>query len=210
MDRIRNVGILLFDEVEVLDFAGPFEVFSVSGRNRPRPPFNVFTVAQNPGSITCRNGLSVNPRYHFLDCPTPEILVIPGGWGTRKEMENESLLDWVRGQAAVAEVILSVCTGALILGKAGLLNGLKATTHYAAMDLLKTVAPLAILQPGQRVLDNGHIVVAAGVSAGIDASFHLVARLLGPEEARETAHYIEYDSRPAGDLWQHETANPKP
>ena len=194
----RTLGILIFDDVEVLDFAGPLEVFSVTGRNLKSMPFHVFTVTPHPGSVLCQNGLSVNPRHTFLDCPTADILVIPGGWGTRKQLENAPMIEWIRAQSEHVEVLLSVCTGALLLGKAGLLDGLDATTHFAALDLLKTIAPKANVFDDRRVLDNGKIVVAAGVSAGIDASLHIVARLLGRAEAVETARYIEYDWKQPG------------
>lgn len=194
----RNVAILIFDEVEVLDFCGPFEVFSVTGRQKQPAPFNVYTVAEKPGAVLARNQFSVNPRHTFADCPPPGILIVPGGWGTRREMNNSKVIDWIRVIAPNAELVLSVCTGALLLAKAGLLDGLKATTHRGALDLLRETAPKTAVLDDQRVIDNGKIVVSAGVSAGIDAAFHVVARLLGKEEAAETARYIEYD-------WRHET-----
>src|SRR5437773_2769710 len=178
MIRTRNVAILIFDEVEVLDFAGPFEVFSVTGRQKQQTPFNVYTVAEKSGSVLARNQLSVNPRYAFADCPPPDILVVPGGWGTRREMNNAALIDWIKTTAGKVESILSVCTGALLLAKAGLFDGLKATTHHGALDLLRQVAPKTTVLDKQRVIDNGKIIVSAGVSAGIDGAFHVVARLL--------------------------------
>ena len=195
MTRTRNVAILIFDEVEVLDFAGPFEVFSVTGRQKRQTPFNVYTVAERSGPVMARNQFSMNARYTIADCPAPDILVIPGGWGTRREMNNTALIDWIKATAPKTEWVLSVCTGALLLAKAGLLDGLKATTHHGALDLLREVAPKATVLDNQRVIDNGKIIVSAGVSAGIDAAFHIVARLLGPDVAMETARYMEYDWR---------------
>ncbi len=189
----RNVAILIFDEVEVLDFCGPFEVFSVTGRQRDQTPFSVYTVAQESRPVIARNQLSVNPRCTILDCDPPDILVVPGGWGTRREMNNSILIDWIKTTAARCEVVLSVCTGALLLAKAGLLDGLSATTHHDALDLLRAVAPKARVLDNHRVIDNGKVIVSAGVSAGIDAAFHVVTRLLGKEMAMETARYIEYD-----------------
>ncbi|MGI8784623.1 MAG: DJ-1/PfpI family protein [Acidobacteriota bacterium] len=125
--------------------------------------------------------------------PATDVLVVPGGFGTRREMLNTGLLEWIGKCAAQAEVTLSVCTGAVLLAKAGVLDGLRATTHHMAVDLLRQAAPKSVIEPERRVIDNGRIVVAAGVSAGIDASFHVVARLLGKEVALETARYIEYD-----------------
>ena len=198
MNEVRNVAILVFDEVEVLDFCGPFEVFSVTGRQKEQLPFNVYTVAEKSGPVLAHNQLSVNPRYTITDCPVPDILVVPGGWGTRREMNNAGLIDWIKTTAQKAELVLSVCTGALLLAKAGLLDGLKATTHHGALDLLREIAPETTVLDNQRVVDNGKIIVSAGVSAGIDAAFHVVARLHGPEVALETARYMEYD-------WRHET-----
>lgn len=192
MPTPRQVALLVYDEVEVLDFAGPFEVFAVTGRDENPRPFSVSLVAPRPGPITARNGLSVNPHFTLADCPPPDVLVIPGGYGSRREMQNAELLDWVRRMAERTELILSVCTGSLILGKAGLLDGLQATTHHGAYDLLRLAAPTATVREGERFLDNGQIVTAAGVAAGIDAAFHVVARLLGTEVAEQTARYIEY------------------
>lgn len=188
----RRVVILLFDEVEVLDFAGPFEVFSVTGRRDGSNPFEVSTAAEN-STITTRNGLSINPSHTLADCPRPDVLVVPGGFGARKQMFNSALLEWIGKSAAAAELTLSVCTGSLLLAKAGLLEGLAATTHHSAVELLRGAAPHSRIEPHRRVIDNGRIVVAAGISAGIDASFHIVARLLGKEVALETARHIEYD-----------------
>ena len=195
MTAARNVAILVFDEVEVLDFCGPFEVFSVTGRQHQQAPFNVYAVAEKSGAVLARNQLSVNPRYTIADCPPPDVFVVPGGWGVRREMNNPMLIDWIKATAPKAELVLSVCTGALLLAKAGLLDGLKATTHHGALGLLREMAKKTEVLDGQRVIDNGKIIVSAGVSAGIDAAFHAVARLLGKAEAEETARYIEYDWR---------------
>ncbi len=189
----RNVAILIFDEVEVLDFTGPFEVFSVTGRRQALEPFHVYTVAEKPQPVMARNHLSVNPRYTILDCPKPDIVLIPGGYGTRREMNNQTLIDWIKARAREAELTLSVCTGALLLAKAGLLDGLGATTHFGAIDLLQELAPNTTIHRGQRFVDNGKIIVSAGVSAGIDMSLYVVAKLMGKAQALETAHYMEYD-----------------
>ncbi len=191
MTHQRNVAILIFDDVEVLDFCGPFEVFGVTGRNEPSQPFRVFTVAAS-SPVIARNGLSVNPHYTLENCPAAEVLLVPGGWGTRREMHNTTLVDWVRQRAATTELILSVCTGALILGKAGLLDGLEATTHAGAIDLLRETVPLCRVTPTRRYVDNGRVITSAGISAGIDMSLHVVGRLLGTPVAEETARYMEY------------------
>ena len=199
MIRSRNVAILIFDEVEVLDFCGPFEVFSITGRRNNSNPFNVYTVAEKMQPILARNQLSVNPSYTIQDCPRPDILVVPGGLGTRKEMHNPVLIDWIRSSSQKAELILSVCTGALLLAKAGLLEGLAATTHHGAIELLKKVAPHTAIHPNKRIVDNGRIIVSGGISAGIDMSLHVVAKLLGKDQALDTAQYMEYDWKPDPD-----------
>ena len=122
MPATRNVAVLLFLDVELLDFAGPFEVFSVASRWSDPPAFSVYTVAEKPGPVVAKNGLSVNPHHLLADCPAPDVLVVPGGLGTRKEMNNAGLVGWIGRAAAKAEVVLSVCTGALLLAKAGLVR----------------------------------------------------------------------------------------
>jgi transcriptional regulator GlxA family with amidase domain len=194
MEQKRNVAILIFDEVEVLDFCGPFEAFGVTGYKDRTEPFNVYTVAEELGPVIARNGLSINPTYTITDCPRSDILVVPGGLGTRKEMDNP--VQWIKDQAKEAELTLSVCTGALLLAKAGLLEGLSATTHHDSMELLKEVTPDATIEEEKRFVDNDRIVLSAGISAGIDASLHLVAKLLGTQQALETARYMEYEWEP--------------
>ncbi len=189
----RNVAILIFDEVEVLDFAGPFEVFAVARLSDGTPPFNVYTVAEKPEPVLARNGLSVNPAYTLDNCPPPDILLVPGGRGTRAVMHNPALLNWIRQHAAPAEQVLSVCTGALVLGSAGLLDGLAATTYHTSFDELRAAAPNTELRPGERWVDNGKVVTSAGVSAGIDMALHVVGKLLGAEQADATARYMEYE-----------------
>jgi transcriptional regulator GlxA family with amidase domain len=196
----RRVVILLFDDVEVLDFAGPFEVFSVAGRRAGHgdPVFLVSTVAARSGPIVARNGLTVVPHFTIADCPPAEILVVPGGYGSRALLADRELLDWVRRRDAEAKLTLSVCTGALILGAAGLLDGLEATTHHGALDELRRWAPTATIRPDARIVDNGRVILSGGISAGIDMSLHVVGRLLGKDQAVQTARYMEYDWRPAG------------
>jgi transcriptional regulator GlxA family with amidase domain len=192
----RTLAILVFDDVEVLDFCGPFEVFSVANRSADPPAFEVLTVAEGPGPVLTRGGLSVNPHRRLADCPAPDLLLVPGGWGTRKEMHNAAVIDWITRAAAGAELVLSVCTGALLLAKAGLLDGLAATTHHGALDLLRETAPRTTVHPDRRVVDNGRVVCSAGIAAGIDMSLHVVGRLLGPAAAEQTARYMEYPAPP--------------
>jgi transcriptional regulator GlxA family with amidase domain len=192
MSRTRKLAILLFDDVEVLDFCGPFEVFSVAARQTDPPAFDVFTVAEQPRPIAARGGLSVNPRCTLADCPPVDILLVPGGWGTRAEINNGPLVDWIRRTAGAAELVLSVCTGALLLAKAGLLDGLQATTHHVGYELLRELAPTATVHEDRRYIDNGQLITSAGIAAGIDMSLHVVARLLGETAAMATARHMEY------------------
>ncbi len=194
MHQPRNVAIFIFDDVEVLDFCGPFEVFSVARPQRNGAiPFSVYTVAETARPILTTGHLSVNPRYTIQDCPPPDILLIPGGDGTRREMQNAVVLDWIKAAAPRVELLLSVCTGALILARTGLLDGLSTTTYHAAFEELRAAVPNTILCPDRRFVDNGRIILSGGISAGIDMAFHVVARLLGKETALATAAYMEYD-----------------
>jgi transcriptional regulator GlxA family with amidase domain len=188
----QNVAILVFDEVEVLDFAGPFEVFAVTDELRGYDTFNTFTVATKPGTVRARNGLKLVPDHTLESCPAPHVLVIPGGFGTRALLHEPSLLEWIQVKSRKAEVVMSVCTGAFLLAKAGLLDGLRATTHHECLDTLRELAPAATVDPSARFHDNGHILTAAGISAGLDCSLHVVRRLLGPAVATATADYMEY------------------
>jgi transcriptional regulator GlxA family with amidase domain len=188
----RNVAILIFDEIEVLDFAGPFEVFAVTDELRGHDTFDVFTVAENLGTVRARNGLKVVPHYSLENCPAPHLLVVPGGFGTRALLNKLALLEWIRKRAEQSELTMSVCTGSLVLAKAGLLDGLRATTHHECLDLLRQLAPRTGIVDSDRFVDNGRILTAAGISAGIDCSLHVVERLLGADAAAKTARYMEY------------------
>jgi transcriptional regulator GlxA family with amidase domain len=195
MEKTKNIGILIFDDVEVLDFCGPFEVFSVTGYQRKERPFKIFTVAEN-SPVTARNGLSVNPTYFLSDDVMIDILLVPGGMGTRREISNTRLIEWIKKQAAQAELVLSVCTGSLLLAKCGLLKGLDVTTHHGAIDLLKKLASDSRVLTDRRFIDNETIILSSGISAGIDMSLYTVAKLLGKEIALETAEHMEYDWKP--------------
>lgn len=188
----RHVGILLFNDVEVLDFAGPFEVFAVTDELRGYDTFNVFTVGDTPASIRARNGLVVVPDHVLESAPAPHVLVVPGGAGTRLLLQKPHVLDWLRARAERAELVMSVCTGALVLGHIGLLDGLRATTHHENFADLRALAPRARVDEAARFTDNGRVLTAAGISAGIDCSLHVVARLLGAPAAEATAAYMEY------------------
>jgi transcriptional regulator GlxA family with amidase domain len=187
-----RISLLVFDDAEVLDVAGPYEVFSIAGRRDDLVPFQVSLVAERAGPVALRNGFVVQPHFTFADAPKAEILIVPGGAGTRRELRNPAVIEWVRRTGADAELVLSICTGALLLGATGMLDGLDATTHHGSIARLREVAPLARVREGERFVDNGRVVVAAGVAAGIDMSLHVVERLLGPELAEEAAIYMEY------------------
>jgi transcriptional regulator GlxA family with amidase domain len=191
----RRVAVLIFDGVEVLDFAGPFEVFGVALGPEGAFGFEVLTVALHSGPVVARNGLRITPHAAALEVGRVDVLVVPGGLGTRREMHRPDMLEFVRRTSAQAEITLSVCTGALILGSAGLLRGLAATTHYAALDELRALDCARVL-PRARVVDNGRILTATGVSAGIDGALHVVSRTLGRRQACATARYMQYDWRP--------------
>lgn len=194
-----NTAILVFDGVEVLDFAGPFEVFSrtrlepgvASRRTDESAPFRVFTVAPERREIVATGGLRVVANFTLDDAPRVDLLVVPGGFGTRQLVEHPATLDWIRRVAADAKLVTSVCTGAAVLARAGLLAGKRATTHHGSYDWLTSLDPSITVERGVRWVDDG-VVSSAGVSAGIDMAFAVVEKRCGAEVAAETARYIEY------------------
>lgn len=193
MIKTRNVGIYLFEGVELLDFAGPYEVFTMVNQGGPAA-FNVYTVSENQPEVRTFNGLVAKADYTFSDSPQADILVIPGGINPAGQLTNETVLNWLKEQSDHAEITLSVCTGTLLLAKIGLLKGLSATTHHMAYDRLVELAPDTNIEKGKRFIDNGRIITSAGVSAGIDSSLYVVARLLGPEVASRASKTMEYVS----------------
>jgi transcriptional regulator GlxA family with amidase domain len=189
----RNVAILLFDDVEVLDFAGPHEVFSVAGDLIRPAPFYVYEVSPSGFPVIARGRLVATPRYSIGDCPDPDILVIPGGMGVRPLLKDERLVAWIAGQASRAELVLSVCTGALLLAKAGLLAGLRATTHHGAFEHLALLSPGTSIAKEERYVEGSDkIITSGGVSAGIDMSLHVVEKLLGAQGRRTVEEEMEY------------------
>jgi transcriptional regulator GlxA family with amidase domain len=201
MDREQTtVGILIFDEVEVLDFCGPFEVFASASApgDAPRDErrlFRVLTIAERDRLVRCRGGLLVQPHHTIADHPRLDLLLVPGGFGTRRERTNRVLLDWIAEQNRQTAITTSVCTGALLLAATGLLDGKRATTHWSSIDWLREHHPAIDVRADERVVDEGHVVTSAGVAAGIDMALHLVARLHGRDVAAETARGMEYDWR---------------
>jgi len=193
----KRVGILIFPNVEVLDFCGPFEVFSVARLNEERrreepSPFEVILVAEKKEVITATGGLRVMPDHTLASCPPLEILVVPGGWGTRREIANESLLAWIRERGRQVETLTSVCTGAMLLGGAGLLDGRRATTHWHALDWMRASFPQITVEDQLHVVEDGRILTSAGISAGIDMALRVVTRYYGEAVGRATARHMEY------------------
>jgi len=202
----RTVGIFIFNDVEVLDFAGPFEVFAISDDFQPPEDraFRVVTLSRGGALVRARNGLRAQPDYSITEHPKLDILVVPGGQGSRKVMNDEAVWDFLRRMHANGVLIMSVCTGALILGRAGLLDGLTATTHHTALGELRRAAPRTIIDAKARFvdeIDKARIITSGGISAGIDSSLYLVEKLGGTAMARETAEQMEYKSwTPIADL----------
>ena len=196
MER-KQTGILIFKDVEVLDFCGPFEVFSVTRLNeskrREEPsPFNVFLVAETKSLVVAAGGMKVVPDYDLDACPPLDILVVPGGWGTRAEMSNERLLGWIAERSRQVETLASVCTGALLLGKAGLLGGKRATTHWRSLDWMEELFPKTRVERHLHFVEDGALFTSAGISAGIDMALKIVTRHFGDAVARATAKQMEY------------------
>ena len=193
----RTVGILLFNEVEVLDFAGPFEVFSLAENADNNKYFDVITIAENQAPISARNGLQVIPDYNFTNHPDIDVLIIPGGYGAEKiEIHNKVVIDWIKTQENLAELTLSVCTGALLLAEAGLLAGRSATTHWMDLDNLASYPDIDVISHTRFVDasdDTCNIVTSAGISAGIHASLYCIEKLIDSETMSATAHRMEFD-----------------
>ena len=196
MER-RRVGIVLFENIDVLDFCGPFEVFSAARLNEERrreepSPFEVLLVAEKNGPVVTTGGMKVIPDHTFESCPKLGILVVPGGWGTRKELKNPAMLNWLRIRALEVETLTSVCTGSMLLGFAGLLDGRHATTHWRSLDWMRESFPTVRVAHDKHVVEDGRIFTSAGISAGIDMALKVVARYYGEAIARATAKLMEY------------------
>jgi transcriptional regulator GlxA family with amidase domain len=193
----RRAGILVFPEVEVLDFAGPFEVLSVvrldeARRRETVSPYEVLLVAETRAPLRATGGLVVTPDCALAECPPLDVLVVPGGWGTRREATNAPLLAWIGERARAARTVASVCTGAMLLGFAGLLDGRRATTHWRSLDWMREALPRTEVVDDRHVVWDGEVVTSAGISAGIDMAVLVVARHHGEAVARATARHMEY------------------
>jgi transcriptional regulator GlxA family with amidase domain len=190
------IGVVLFEGAEELDWAGPWEVLAAWAEQWPDDGVRVFTIAREEGPVTCAKGLRVLPDETWETAPTLDVLVFPGGRGTRTQLGDEAVRAWLRGTAESGALMTSVCTGSLVFADAGLLDGKPATTHWGSLELLPTLGREIEVRPDDRFVDTGEVITAAGVSAGIDMALHLVARLHSPERAREVRRYIQYDPEP--------------
>jgi putative intracellular protease/amidase len=190
----RNLAILIFDGVQIIDYTGPYETFG-HVYNDDTPAFNMYTVSEKTDPITTSMGMSVNPKYSIDNAPEPDILVVPGG-DVRGQVANPAVIKWVQDRAQKAELVMSVCNGAFILAKAGLLDGLKATTTAGLIPRLREAAPKTNVVDDQRFVDNGKIITAAGLSSGIDGALHVIERLFGKGTAQMAALGMEYNWDP--------------
>jgi transcriptional regulator GlxA family with amidase domain len=196
MDAVKHIGIVLFPDVEELDAIGPWEVLSAWTRYFPDDGYAVCCVSRSGGLVQCAKGLAVQAHHSFADAPELDVLVYPGGLGTRPQLNDDDQLNWVRAQRATAGLMSSVCTGSLVYAAAGLLSHRPATTHWASLDLLAELDPTIDVRRDQRFVDDGEVITAAGVSAGIDMALQLVVRLAGADRAREVRRIIQYDPAP--------------
>ena len=192
----KRVGIALFDGAEELDWAGPWEVLSAWAHQWPGDEVDVFTAARTHELVTCAKGLKVLPDHAWNSAPPLDVLVYPGGRGTRRELKDAVVLDWLRDERQRGTLMTSVCTGSLVYAAAGLLRDRPATTYWNELDLLRELDPSIEVRPDDRFVDSGEVITSAGVSAGIDMALHLVARLLSVARAKDVRRYIQYDPEP--------------
>jgi transcriptional regulator GlxA family with amidase domain len=192
----RRIGIVLFDGVEELDAVGPWEVLAHWTREYPEDGFAVTCLSRGGRAVTAAKGLAIAAHAAIEDAPALEVLVHPGGRGTRSLLRDSRHLEWVRLQRQTVPLLTSVCTGSLVFAAAGLLRGRPATTYWGALDELRALDPSVDIRADERWVDDGDLVTSAGVSAGIDMALHLVARLAGPERARQVRRGIQYDPEP--------------
>lgn len=193
----QTVGILIFHEVEVLDFSGPFEVFSDTRLNEERrreepSPFRVVLIAETVDPITTAGGMHVLPDFTLEDHPPLDILLIPGGWGTRDLQSHRRVLGWIALCAQGVKILCSVCTGSFLLAGAGQLDGRAATTHWQSLQRMREAFPKVHVRDDLSVVEDGNVFTSAGISAGIDLALNIVALLHGSEVARATARHLEY------------------
>ncbi len=193
---VRQIGILLFNDVEELDAVGPWEVLSHWTQEHPADGWAVSCLSVDGAPVRAAKGLVIGAHHRVDAAPGLEVLLHPGGPGARVLMRDAEHLDWVRQQRVEVPLMTSVCTGSLVYGAAGLLAGRPATSYWAALDLLAELDPTIDVRPDARYVDDGDVITSAGVSAGIDMALHLVGRLAGPDRARQVRRGIEYDPEP--------------
>ncbi len=192
--QVTSYGLLVFDGAEELDFTGPWEVFTASSMIRDQGD-TVFLVAERPGPVRCAKGLRVLPDYTLADHPAVDVLLVPGGQGTRREVSNPVITDWIRATAADATWITSVCTGVLLLHEAGPARGRRVATHHAFEDTLEARGDITVVRDARYVVD-GQLVTSQGVSAGIDMALWLIGRIHGRDHSRAVRRYIQYEPAP--------------
>ncbi len=195
-DTAITIGIFVFEDAEELDWVGPWEVLRAWELQYPEDGVSVFTVAETEGVVTCAKGLRILPDHTWDTAPRLDVVVYPGGRGTRPQLGDATIRRWVTELAGDGTLMTSVCTGSLVLADSGLLDDGPATTHWAALDLLAELGTNIEVRPDDRFVDRGAVITAAGVSAGIDMALHLVARLHSVERARDVRRYIQYDPAP--------------
>lgn len=191
-----SCAIALFPDVEELDWVGPWEVLRTWQTFWPEDGADVYTVASSLELVTCAKGMRVLPDRTWDDGPVFDVLIYPGGRGTRPQLTDDTVLDRVRALAERGVLMTSVCTGSLVYAAAGLLDGRPATTHWESLDKLQELAPQTEVRPDDRYVDSGEVITAAGVSAGLDMALYLVKRLAGAERAKEVRRSIQYDPAP--------------
>jgi transcriptional regulator GlxA family with amidase domain len=192
----RHLGLLLFDDVEELDAVGPWEVLSYWTLHHPEDGWSISCLSRDGAPVRAAKGLTLGAHHSMSSAPPLDVLIHPGGQGTRPLMRNPRHVAWVRDQAATVPLMTSVCTGALVYATAGLLGGRPATTHWESIDLLHDLDPTIDVRPDARFVDDGNVITSAGVSAGIDMALHMVARFAGIDRAREVRRAIQYDPQP--------------
>ena len=191
-----TIAIFIFEGAEELDWVGPWEVLAAWRDGWPDDSVSVFTLAQRDGVVTAAKGLRVLPDHTWESAPDFDVLVFPGGKGTRPQVTDESILGWIRRHAARGTLMTSVCTGSLVYAAAGLLDNGPATTHWGSVDTLRRLGSDIDVRERARFVDRGDVIAASGVSAGIDMALHLVARLHSTERAKDVRRYIQYDPEP--------------
>ena len=192
----RRIGILMFEEMEELDAVGPWEVLGYWTKYFPDDGYELLNFSRDGGEVTCAKGLQIVTDHSYANVPALDVLIYPGGFGTRAHLTDQTQLEWLRDQRSTTSILASVCTGSLVFAAAGLLANRRATTHWASLDLLAELDPSIDVRSDVRYVDEGDVVTSAGVSAGLDMALHLVRRFVTDERARQVRRGIQYDPQP--------------